>query len=212
MSRGYLAAKRTLDLVGSLALLAVLSPLLALSAVLVRATSQGPVLFKQVRVGQHGRAFEVLKFRTMTHDADDGPHRELIGDLMTEGPEADGSVSKHVFKIVGDPRVTRVGRVLRKSSIDELPQLVNVVRGDMSLVGPRPDVPYSVERYEPRHRRRLRVKPGMTGLWQVSGRGNVSLRQMLELDVEYVDRASLGLDLRILWQTVPAVLRKDGAH
>jgi lipopolysaccharide/colanic/teichoic acid biosynthesis glycosyltransferase len=212
MSRGYLAAKRALDLVGSLGLLAVLSPVLAVSAVLVRATSQGPVLFKQARVGQHGRTFEVLKFRTMIQDADEGPHREFIGDLMSEAAAANASAPHQVFKIVGDPRVTRVGRVLRKSSIDELPQLVNVVRGDMSLVGPRPDVPYSVERYEPQHRRRLLVKPGMTGLWQVSGRGNVSLRQMLELDVEYVDRASLGLDLRILWQTVPAVLRKDGAH
>ncbi len=211
MSRPYLVAKRAMDLVGSVALLGLLSPVLGISAVLVRLDSRGPALYRQERVGKDGHPFEILKFRTMVQEADDSLHRELVTELMTQAAE-DAAHPERGYKLVHDPRITRVGRVLRETSIDELPQLVNVLRGEMSLVGPRPDVPYSVAHYEPRHRRRLLVKPGMTGLWQVSGRGDLSLRQMLDLDVEYVDRADLALDVRLLARTLPAVLRKVGAH
>lgn len=221
-TRLYPGLKRAADLVGALALLAVSSPLLAAAAVAVRLDSPGPALYRGRRVGQHGHEFSMYKFRSMAVDADDAPHRELVTALLSDagtppaGPPdpagPDGSVpAAPLYKVEKDPRVTRVGRILRATSIDELPQLANVVRGEMSLVGPRPDVPYAVEQYQPWHRRRLEAKPGMTGLWQVSGRAELSPADMLRLDVEYVERRSLLLDLSILLRTLPAVLRRVGA-
>jgi lipopolysaccharide/colanic/teichoic acid biosynthesis glycosyltransferase len=155
----------------------------------------------------------MLKLRTMVHNADDSLHRELIADLLTgTGRDQDAESRRDVYKVVNDPRVTRIGGLLRATSIDELPQLLNVLQGHMSLVGPRPDVPYAVEHYESWHHRRMDVKPGMTGLWQVSGRAGMSPHEMLRLDVEYVERASLRLDLVILLRTLPAVVGRVGAR
>lgn len=186
----------------SLLALAVLAPLLALIAVAVRLDSPGPVLFRQVRVGQGGREFGVFKFRTMVVDAD----AMLAG--LTARNESDGLL----FKMRDDPRVTRVGRLLRKWSLDELPQLANVLIGDMSLVGPRPPLPSEVARYDGDVARRLLVKPGMTGLWQVSGRSDLSWEDGIRLDLYYVENWSLAADLTILWKTFGAVVRSRGAY
>lgn len=177
-------------------------PLLAVIAVAVRIDSPGPVLFRQVRVGLHGREFGLIKFRTMVTGAD-----RQVSDLV-ERNETDGPL----FKIRRDPRVTRVGRVLRRYSLDELPQLCNVLLGQMSLVGPRPPLPGEVARYDGAVARRLLVKPGMTGLWQVSGRSDLSWADGVQLDLHYVENWSLGADLTILWRTVGAVLRGRGAY
>lgn len=202
------AAKRLIDLVVAVLALVALLPVFAAVGVLIKLDSRGPVIFRDVRIGRGGVPFTLYKFRTMCAGASDEPHRRYIKQLMRSDAPED---RQGMFKLQDDPRVTRVGRVLRATSVDELPQLLNVIRGDMSLVGPRPDVPYAVEEYEPRHHRRFDVLPGMTGLWQVSGRGELSPRDMLELDLEYVQRRSLALDLWILTATVPAVVRKVGS-
>lgn len=219
-SRPYRVGKRAFDITVASVLLAGASPVLAAAAVIVRLDSPGPAVYRATRVGRGGRVFSMYKLRTMVVDADDSPHRDLITALLAPGaadgvpgpPGGPGPDDVTVYKLQDDPRITRVGRYLRATSIDELPQLVNVLRGDMSLVGPRPDVPYSVEHYQPWQRQRLEVRPGMTGLWQVSGRGLVSPVAMLRLDVEYVTRRGALLDLQILGRTVPAVLRRIGAH
>lgn len=195
-------AKRVLDVVGASAVLVATSPLLVVAALAVRLDSSGPALFRQVRVGRHGQEFVVLKFRTMVCDADESVHREYVLGLLNGAQEAD----PRTYKVDGDARVTRAGRVLRRTSLDELPQLFNVMRSEMSLVGPRPDVPYAVAAYQPWQRRRLDVLPGMTGLWQVSGRSRRSPAEMLDLDVQYVERWSLSLDVAILLRTLPALL------
>jgi lipopolysaccharide/colanic/teichoic acid biosynthesis glycosyltransferase len=202
----YRAAKRALDLTTAVLLLVILSPLLALIAVAIRLDSGGPVLYRQGRVGRYGRPFTLVKFRSMKADADPTPHLAFVLSLLHEG-----APSCAVYKVANDPRITRVGAILRRTSLDELPQLWNVLRGEMSLVGPRPDVPYAVSEYADWMHPRLVVKPGITGLWQVSGRSRVSLHDMYRLDLDYVAGASLGLDLRILVRTVPAVLARDGA-
>jgi lipopolysaccharide/colanic/teichoic acid biosynthesis glycosyltransferase len=195
--------------VGTVALIA-LSPLLALVAILIRLDSSGPVLFRQIRVGRHGRPFAMWKFRTMVPDATDDLHRELVLSLLRDaataevGSETDSA--RRVHKLANDPRVTRVGRWLRRTSLDELPQLFNVLRGEMSLVGPRPPVLYEYEAYHAWQRERLQVPQGMTGLWQVSGRNRLSYRRMHELDIEYVRNWSLWLDVKILARTPRAVL------
>ncbi|GAA0808013.1 sugar transferase [Spirilliplanes yamanashiensis] len=195
---------RAIDVVVSGAALVALSPLLLVLAGAVRATSRGPALFRQVRMGYRGQPFVMLKFRSMTDGCDDAVHREYnLRELAGEDPRADGS---GVFKPAADPRVTRIGRLLRVTSLDELPQLVNVFRGEMSLVGPRPALDWEVAQYAPHHHDRFLVKPGITGLWQVSGRNRLSMREALDLDVAYVRRRSLALDLRILARTVPVVL------
>jgi len=199
--QGVLAAKRVLDVVGAAALLVLLSPLLAGIAALVALTSRGPVLFRQQRAGFHGRRFEMYKFRTMVEGA------ERLRDQLQHLNEMGGPV----FKIADDPRLTRIGRVLRRASLDELPQLVNVLRGEMSLVGPRPLPVYEAARIKGPQRRRLAMRPGLTGLWQVSGRNTVDFEGWMQLDLLYVDRWSLGLDLRILLRTLPVVLRGEGA-
>jgi exopolysaccharide biosynthesis polyprenyl glycosylphosphotransferase len=197
-----LFAKRVLDVVGSALALLVLSPLLATIALLVKLESPGPALFRQVRVGLMGRRFTLYKFRSMRNGAEDELHRLLSRN------EADGPV----FKMRDDPRVTRVGAFLRRTSLDEFPQLWNVLVGEMSLVGPRPPLPQEVQRYQRWQRRRLSVKPGLTCTWQVSGRSDMTFDRWMELDLEYIDRWSLRNDLRILMRTIPAVLLGRGAR
>lgn len=197
-----LAVKRSLDLVGSLVLLVVMSPLLLIGAVLVRLTSRGPAVYWQERVGRNGRVFRMAKFRSMVHDA----HRErqqLAAMNELEGP---------VFKIKRDPRVTRIGRLIRRWSIDEFPNLFNVVIGDMSLVGPRPPLPEEVLTYGPREYQRLWVKPGVTCGWQVNGRSDVSFEHWMQMDLDYIGTWSLRKDLLLLIKTPAAVLRGKGAY
>jgi lipopolysaccharide/colanic/teichoic acid biosynthesis glycosyltransferase len=191
------ALKRTLDLLGALVLLTALAPVLIVVGLMVGASSDGPVLLRQVRVGKDGRAFSMLKFRTMRVGSSAVPHQAYYRDLVngTATPVAGR------FKLADDPRVTKLGRHLRRTSLDELPQLWNVVRGEMSLVGPRPPLPYEVELYGARERCRLTVLPGMTGLWQVSGRSRLTFHQMIDLDLAYIANWSLWLDLAILART-----------
>jgi lipopolysaccharide/colanic/teichoic acid biosynthesis glycosyltransferase len=203
-------AKRAIELTLTIGVLITLGPLFLVIAALVRATSDGPILFRQERVGRDGHRFTMLKFRTMVVDNDDDAHRQMVESEFAA--DADPGTSDGVFKLENDPRVTWVGAWLRRSSLDELPQLWNVVRGDMALVGPRPSLPWEVDLFEPRFRDRERVRPGLTGLWQVSGRNRLSTLDMLELDLEYVRSWSLATDLSILVQTPAAVLRGDGAR
>ena len=196
--------KQLLDFFGSLGLLLVLALPLAVVAVVIKVTSPGPVFFRQQRAGLNGRPFTIYKFRTMVSNAEQLKH-ELAAMNEMRGP---------VFKVSADPRVTPVGRVLRKYSVDELPQLYNVLRGEMSLVGPRPLPVDEVKQFSDlAHRRRLSVKPGLTCLWQIGGRNDVSdFRDWVRLDLEYIDHWSLWLDLKILWRTVPIVLTGAGAR
>ena len=208
-----LVVKRGVDLVGATVGLLLAGPLMFLVAALVKVDSPGPVFFRQERIGVGGRRFRVWKFRTMRADASDEAHRELIRKLLgndeLEAAHVDGA-KRPVYKLVNDQRVTRLGRLLRRSSMDELPQLFNVLSGDMSLVGPRPPIAYEFEQYDHWQFDRLCVRPGITGLWQVSGRNRLTYRQMCELDVQYVRRWSLWLDLKILFKTVPVVLSNSG--
>ena len=201
---------RILDLVVAGIALAVLSPVLLLIAILIRLESPGPAVFRQQRVGRSRRPFTVNKFRTMRQGASHDTHRQFVQSLIA-GEQPPALAGKPRFKMASDDRITRVGRFLRRSSLDELPQLWNVLRGDMSLVGPRPPIPYEVERYPAHWFPRFQVKPGITGLWQVSGRCELTLEQMIVLDIEYVQRRSLRANLWILVRTVPAVLSLRGA-
>ncbi|MDT5037604.1 MAG: hypothetical protein QOE03_2789 [Micromonosporaceae bacterium] len=194
---------RLIDLVLASTLLVLLMPLMAFIGVLVRITSRGPALFRQVRLGHHKQPFVMLKFRSMAADCGDGVHREFVRRLFVEEDPRDSRDG--LYKLGGDSRVTRLGRILRATSLDELPQLVNVVRGEMALVGPRPSLPWELDLYEPHHHERFNVKPGMTGLWQVSGRSRLTAREAVALDVEYARRRSIALDLAILVRTVPAL-------
>jgi lipopolysaccharide/colanic/teichoic acid biosynthesis glycosyltransferase len=207
----YAPIKRAMDVVGSLVLLVMLSPLFLLIATLVKAGSRGPVLFSQVRIGRGLKPFTMLKFRTMRADADPKPHREYVTWFITSSGDTGGPHTR-VFKLTNDLRVTRLGRLLRKTSLDELPQLFNVVRGEMSLVGPRPPLPYELEQYKPWHYRRVvEAKPGITGLWQVSGRSRTTFDEMVRLDLRYARSCSLLTDARILMATPRAVLTGNGA-
>jgi len=196
------ALKRALDVVVAALLLTLLAPLLALVGALIKLTDGGPVLFWQTRVGRWGRTFPFPKFRSMVPDAE-----RRLAALLAQNDHGDGVT----FKMRRDPRVTWIGRVIRKLSIDELPQLWCVLKGEMTLVGPRPPVPREVARYTLTERRRLDVTPGLTCIWQVSGRGNLPFPRQVELDVEYIENQSLGLDLQLLLKTVPAVLLGRGA-
>ena len=199
-----LVVKRVIDIIGSAAGLLVLSPLFAYIALRIKLDSRGPVLFHQERVGREGRRFRILKFRTMACDAEQ--HREELAERSIY-------TDRRLFKIPDDPRITKVGRWLRHTSLDELPQLVNVLKGEMSLVGPRPPLPSEVELYEAHHFARFDVRPGMTGPWQVSGRNDVrDFEKVVALESEYIRRWSLGLDFLVLLRTIPAVLRMRGAH
>jgi lipopolysaccharide/colanic/teichoic acid biosynthesis glycosyltransferase len=201
---------RALDIALSVLLLLLFLPLFALIAAAIRLDSRGPILFRQRRFGRDMKPFVVTKFRTMHHGVGHDAHRTFVlGLIAGDHPERPNGGPK--FKMVKDERVTRVGQLLRRSSLDELPQLWNVLRGDMSLVGPRPPIPYEVEHYPPHWFARFAVKPGLTGLWQVSGRSDLALEEMVRLDVEYVQRRSLWLNLSILARTVPAVLSGKGA-
>lgn len=201
---------RALDLIGSLILLVLLAPLMLVIAIAIRIETAGPILFRQRRMGRSLEPFTVNKFRTMRNGASHDIHRAFVLNLIAgEAPrDQDGTP---LFKLREDDRVTRVGRMLRKTSLDELPQLYNVLRGEMSLVGPRPPIPYEVDHYPPHWLARFAVKPGVTGLWQVEGRSNVPLEEMVALDVEYVRRRSFWLNVWILLRTVPAVLSGRGA-
>ena len=202
--------KRMTDVAIATVALVILAPLFVLGSALIRATSRGPALFRQERVGLGGGLFTILKFRTMQVDNDDSAHREIVTAQLV-GATAAGT-SDGVFKLENDPRVTAVGAWLRRLSLDELPQLINVLRGEMSIVGPRPALQMEVDLYRPRHVRRLDVKPGMTGLWQVSGRNRLSMLEMLDLDVRYVETWSPWLDLKLIASTPAAMLRGDGAR
>ena len=204
---GHDAAKRALDITVSLVLMTILAPLLVLLLLLVRSTSAGPALFRQERLGRHRRTFTMLKLRTMYVNKDDRIHRDYVTRLLRPGQEAVASPDSGLYKLDADPRVTPLGAWLRRTSLDELPQLVNVLRGEMSLVGPRPVLPWEAEMFAEPYQRRFAVKPGITGLWQVSGRSRLTMRKALELDVEYVLGRSFGYDLVILIRTVPAVFR-----
>jgi exopolysaccharide biosynthesis polyprenyl glycosylphosphotransferase len=200
-SEARLAAKRMLDLTGALVGIILTGPIMLATAIAIRITDPGPVLFRQLRAGRNGRKFTMLKFRSMVMDAEKRK-AELIHLNEMDGP---------VFKIKRDPRITRVGRFIRKTSIDELPQLFNILFGDMSLVGPRPPLPSEVEQYEPWQRRRLSVKPGLTGMWQVSGRNQIDFEEWMKMDLEYIDNWSLWLDIKIILKTIPAVVLRSGA-
>lgn len=215
----YLFAKRAADVVLSAALLLVLSPVMIIIALAIRLNSSGPVLFRQQRVQGNQdeleghpetNVFTFLKFRSMYDGADQSAHRRYMESLINGQAKANGSGSR--YKLVGDRRITTVGRVLRKTSLDELPQLLNVLRGEMSLVGPRPAIAYEVAQYKPWHRQRLTVAPGITGLWQVSGRSDLPFDEMVRLDIEYADVRSPWTDLKILIKTVPAVFSGRGAE
>jgi exopolysaccharide biosynthesis polyprenyl glycosylphosphotransferase len=212
---GSYTLKRSLDVAGAIVALLLLSPLMLAIALAVVVTSRGPVIFKQARLGKRGVPFTFYKFRSMYCNADDQVHRDYVAKLIAGDEEAvnQGSDAKPHYKMKDDPRITRVGRLIRKTSMDELPQLFNVLRGDMSLVGPRPPLPYEAEKYQSWHLRRvLEVKPGITGLWQVNGRSKTSFDEMVRMDLRYTRHCSLTLDLKILLKTVKVVLRGDGAN
>ena len=201
-SVGYQVAKRAFDLAAAACGLILLLPLLPVIAILIKLDSPGPIIFTQRRVGKGGRVFTCYKFRSMVRDA------ESMRSKLSHLNEATGPA----FKIRDDPRVTEVGGFLRRSSLDEIPQLVNVLCGQMSIVGPRPQIPAEVELYEPWQRRRLEVKPGITCLWQIAGRSHIGFDEWMRLDLEYLRRRSLGLDLWILLRTLPAVIARKGAY
>ena len=210
-----LVMKRAIDVAGSVLILAVFLPLFLAIGLAIKLTSRGPVLFRQTRVGQFGREFVLLKFRTMRAGSDPGIHREYVTRLIRNQAETKLAAGKKqgVYKLTNDGRVTSVGKFLRRSSLDELPQILNVLRGEMSLVGPRPAIPYELAAYQTWHRRRLlEAKPGVTGLWQVTGRSQVRFDEMVRLDLRYATSWSLGLDLKILLRTPLAVFRGAGAY
>ena len=202
-STAYLTTKRLLDVAVALALLAILSPLFLIVALCVKLTDGGPVFFRQKRVGLNGRVFDFFKFRSMIVDAD-----RKKEELLRHNKHANSIT----FKMCRDPRVTWVGRILRKTSIDELPQFWNVLLGEMTLVGPRPAVVAEVERYTTWQRRRLDVVPGLTCFWQVSGRADIDFEQQVEMDVQYIRERSLTLDMKLVLLTIPAVLSGKGAY
>ncbi len=205
--------KRVVDVVlSSLAILA-LAPVLAVIALLVKKSSAGPVLFVQERLGRDGRPFKFYKFRSMSHDSDDAIHRQFAAMFISGDEEgcANTNAGDPVFKIKRDPRVTRIGGLLRRTSLDELPQLFNILKGEMSLVGPRPPIAYEIENYQPWHMERLKAVPGLTGLWQVSGRSSVSFEAMVRLDIRYINNWSPWQDFLIVLKTVPVVLRGTGS-
>jgi lipopolysaccharide/colanic/teichoic acid biosynthesis glycosyltransferase len=211
--KASLQIKRLVDIAGSVAALVFFLPLMFVISIAVKATSRGPILFRQVRVGQHGRKFTFLKFRSMYVNNDASIHETYVKSFIAGSAEgqANGQNGK-VFKLTADPRVTPLGRLLRKTSLDELPQFLNVLTGEMSLVGPRPPVVYEAERYSLWHRRRLQaVKPGITGLWQVHGRSRVTFDEMVRLDIRYARTWSLWQDVKILAQTPHAVVTGGGA-
>ena len=214
LSQAARAVKRASDLIIASLALVVLSPLWLLVALLIKLDSRGPVFYKQERVGMDGRIFLCHKFRTMRAGSDESLHRELYKKNIAGVPDANVGDGRHPIygKLRQDPRITRLGQILRKTSLDELPQLFNVLCGDMSVVGPRPPIPYEVENYELWHRKRLDMKPGITGLWQVSGRNRLPFDEMVRMDLYYIENWSLLLDLKIILQTLPVMWKGDNAY
>ena len=205
--------KRIIDIIGSTAALLLFAPIFALIAIAIKLNSKGPVLFRQERLGQYGKTFKVLKFRSMRTDCDSKIHEAYVKQFIAGLVDGQTGDKKTVFKLRADPRITKVGHFLRKTSLDELPQFWNVLIGEMSLVGPRPPVAYEYRTYHVWHRRRvLEIKPGITGLWQVEGRSRTRFDDMVRLDLKYARGWSIWLDLKILAQTPGAVLMGDGAH
>lgn len=205
--------KRALDIVGSLGAILALSPVFVVLAALVKLTSKGPVFFRQKRIGQFGQSFTFLKFRSMYTNCDAGIHKEYVTKLIQGKGERQPAGDGMAYKLTNDPRVTPLGRLLRRTSLDELPQFLNVLTGEMSLVGPRPPVPYEFECYDLWHQRRvMEVKPGITGLWQVEGRSRTNFDEMVRLDLRYASSWSIWWDLKILWQTPKAVVSGNGAY
>jgi len=209
-----IAIKRIIDVVGSASLLLLLAPIFLAVTIAVKLSSSGPVLFRQKRVGQHGKRFTFLKFRSMEVVNDSSVHEKYVKDFIHgQARRHTNEKGEGVFKLTQDPRVTKVGKFIRKTSLDELPQLWNVLMGEMSLVGPRPPIPYEVDCYDLWHQRRvLEMKPGITGLWQVSGRSRVGFDDMVRLDLQYARTWSLALDFKILLKTPLAVIGDGGAH
>jgi lipopolysaccharide/colanic/teichoic acid biosynthesis glycosyltransferase len=194
----YFPIKRLIDIWVSMSGLILFSPLLLMIALAIKIGSKGPILYWQERVGQEGRTFAFYKFRTMFLETDRESHNRYLNYIRYHGP---------VFKRESDPRITPVGKILRKTAMDELPQLLNVLKGDMSLVGPRPPIPWELERYEEWHLKRLSAKPGITGLWQVSGRETTTFDEMVKIDIEYIENRSISLDLKIIFNTICEVFK-----
>ena len=207
----YQIAKRVMDVALCLLAMPLALPLLAICALAIRIDSPGPVLFVQERTGRGGRRFRMYKFRTMQHNLDDNHHRTFM-KAFVNGQVGDDEKGGAIYKPVQASQVTRVGRILRKTSLDELPQLINVLRGEMSLVGPRPNVPWEVEVYKGWHQERLEVLPGITGLAQVRGRSGIMFDSIVKYDIEYIEKRSLAMDLKILWWTVVSVFLGTGAQ
>jgi len=201
-----LLIKRVMDIIISLLLLLILLPFFLIIALIIKIDSSGPVFFLQERVGRNGKKFKMFKFRTMYKDNDERIHKEYVTKLIKEGKKDESGI----YKIKNDPRITKIGKFLRAFSLDEFPQLINVLKGEMSLVGPRPPIEYEVENYDEWHKRRLSVKPGMTGMWQVSGRNRVGFEDMVLLDIYYVENFNIWLDIIILLKTIPAVIKREG--
>jgi len=206
-----LPSKRVLDLVLTSLILVGLSPFLVLIMLAIKIGSSGPVLHRQIRLGKKGRPFVFYKFRSMYDDRNDAEHRSYVNNLIKAGSSyRAGQNGELLFKIYDDGRVTRVGKLIRKYSVDEFPQLFNVLRGEMSLVGPRPPLPYEYEDYADWCRKRLDGIPGITGLWQVSGKNTIPFDEMVELDIHYLKNWSLWLDIKIIFRTIPAMLKGEG--
>jgi exopolysaccharide biosynthesis polyprenyl glycosylphosphotransferase len=205
------AMKRMLDLFLSALMVLALTPLLLIIAILIKADSKGPVIFKQTRIGKDKKPFTFYKFRSMAVNSDDEIHKKYVTELICNSSKQDLKGESGSYKIENDPRVTRIGSFIRCTSIDELPQLINVIKGEMSLVGPRPALPYEVELYSAKHLNRLRVVPGITGWWQVNGRCEIDFEEMVDLDLQYIRRRSVIFDLNILLKTIPTILGRKGA-
>ena len=206
--------KRVLDVLCASLILLLVAPAMLVIAVIVKLTDRGPVLFVQERLGRDGKPFKFYKFRSMIHNSDDAIHRQFVA-MFIGGDEsgcADSNEGEKCFKMKQDPRITPVGAFLRRTSLDELPQLFNILKGEMSLVGPRPPIAYEIENYQPWHMERLKAVPGLTGLWQVSGRSSVSFEEMVRLDIRYINSWSPLLDLRILLKTIPVVFQGTGGY
>ena len=210
IDKGYLRIKRILDIVFTLLILIPLFIVIAICAALVRIDSKGSIFFRQKRIGMNGVEFDMLKLRSMYVDSDDSVHRESIKHYINGSRLNSKENSGNLYKLVDDPRVTRVGRFIRKFSIDELPQFINVLRGEMTLVGPRPPLPYEVEEYNSQDMIRLSGKPGLTGTWQVYGRSRVPFKKMVEMDIEYLREQSILQDLKLIVLTLPVMLRGRG--
>lgn len=211
--RALYASKRAMDVVLSASALVALSPLLMVVAALVKMTSKGPVFFRQERIGMGGEKFHMLKFRSMHVNNDSSEHEKFVKEFIRKSKEGAGEGGEETFKLTNDPRITPVGRFIRKTSIDELPQFVNVLKGEMSLVGPRPPLRYELDAYDAWHRRRvIEVKPGITGVWQVEGRSRTTFDGMVRMDIRYIREQSPWLDLKLLFKTPWAVVTAKGAY